>query len=93
MTTRTPPLAFYRDALGSTPAPSQRQAAEAGRDAVAGRPLRRRTNPGQEDLESHGVAAAGAVTDSGPAMALATDATVVNGEVIDRAAGANGTAR
>jgi hypothetical protein len=68
----------------STPAPSQRQAAEAGREGVVGRPLQWRTNPGQDDLESRGVAAAGAAADSGPAMALAKDATVVNGEVIDQ---------
>jgi hypothetical protein len=68
----------------STPAPNQRQAAETGREGVAGRPLRRRTNPGQDDLESRGVAAAGAVAENGPAMALAKDATVVNGEVIDQ---------
>ena len=68
----------------STSAPSQRQAAEAGREGVVGRPLRRRTNPGQDDLESRGVAVAGAVAESGPAMALAKDATVVNGEVIDQ---------
>jgi hypothetical protein len=82
----------YREALTRdlsptpppAPAPSQRQAAEAGREGVAGRPLRRRTNPGQDDLESRGAAAAGAVAESGPAMALAKDATVVNGEVIDQ---------
>jgi hypothetical protein len=68
----------------STSAPSQRQAAEAGREGVAGRPLRRRTNPGQDDLESRGVPAAGAVAENGPAMALAKDATVVNGELIDQ---------
>jgi hypothetical protein len=69
----------------STPAPSQRQAAQAGREGVAGRPRRRRrTNPGQDDLESRGVAAAGAVAEIGPAMALAKDATDVNGEVIDQ---------
>jgi len=72
----------------STPAPtstsSQRPTAEAGREVVVGRPLRRRTNPGQDDLESRGVAAAGAVAERCPAMALAKDATVVNGEVIDQ---------
>jgi hypothetical protein len=67
-----------------TPAPSQRHATEAGREGVVGRPLRRRTNPGQDDLESRDVAAAGAVANSGPAMALAKVATVVNGEVIDQ---------
>jgi hypothetical protein len=41
-----------------------------------------RANPGQDDLESHGAAAAGAAAQSGPAMALAEDATVVNGEAI-----------
>jgi hypothetical protein len=56
------------------PAPSQRQAAETDRECVAGRPLRRRANPGPDDLESRDVAAAGAVAESGPAMALATDA-------------------
>jgi hypothetical protein len=49
-----------------------------------GRPLRRRTNRGRGDLESRGVAVAGVVAESGPAMALAKDATVVNGEVIDQ---------
>jgi hypothetical protein len=44
----------------STPAPSQRQAAEAGHEG------------------------AGAVAESRPAMALAKDATVVNGEAIDQ---------
>ena len=68
----------------STLAPSQRQAAEAGREGVVGRPIRCRPNPGQDDLESRGVAAAGAVAESGPAMALAKDATVVNGKVIDQ---------
>jgi hypothetical protein len=60
----------YREALtralsstaSSTPAPSQRQAAEAGRESVA-----------QDDLESRGVVAAAAVTGIGPAMALARD--------------------
>jgi hypothetical protein len=47
-------------------------------------PSQRRTNPGQDDPDSRGVAAAGAVAESGPAMALAQDATVVNGEVIDQ---------
>ena len=41
-----------------------------------------RANPGQDDLESHGAAAADAAAQSGPAMALAEDATVVNGEAI-----------
>ncbi len=54
----------------STPAPSQRQAAEADGEGVAGRPLRRSANPGQDDPESRGVAAAGAVAESGPAKAL-----------------------
>ena len=67
-----------------TPAPSQRQAAEAGREGVAGRPLRRRANPGQDNTESRGVAAVGAVAGNGPAMALANGATVVNVEVIDQ---------
>jgi hypothetical protein len=71
-------------APASAPTPSQRHATEAGREAVAGRPLRRVTNPGQDDLESRGVAAAavGAVAGSAPAMTLAKDATVVNGEAI-----------
>jgi hypothetical protein len=68
-------------APASTSAPGQRHATEAGREGVAGRPLRRRT---QNDLESRGVAAAGAVAESGPAMTLAKDATVVNGEAIDQ---------
>ena len=84
----------YREALtrdlsstaspAPAPAPGQCQAGEAGREGVAGRPLWRRTNPGQDDLESRGVAAAGAVAESRPAMALAKDATVVNGEAIDQ---------
>jgi len=40
--------------------------------------------PGQDDLESRRVAAAGAASQSGPAMALAEDARVVNGEAIDQ---------
>ena len=67
-----------------TPASSQRQAAEPGREGVAGRPLRRQANPGQDDTESRGVAAVGAVGGNGPAMALANGATVVNVEVIDQ---------
>jgi len=43
----------------STQAPRQRHAAEAGREDVAGRPLRRRTNPGQDDLEGRGVLGGG----------------------------------
>ena len=84
----------YREALtrdfsstasaAPTPAPGQCQAGEADREGAAGRPLRRRTNPGQDDLESRGVAAAGAVAESGPAMALAMDATVINSEAIDQ---------
>jgi hypothetical protein len=65
-------------APASTPAPSQHQAAEAGREGVAGRPLRRRTNPGQDDLESRGVAAAGTVAESGPAMALAKESATLS---------------
>ena len=80
----------YREALtrdlsstaSPAPAPGQCQAGEADREGVTGRPLRRRTNPGQDDLDSRGVAAAGAVAESGLAMALAKDATVVHGEVI-----------
>ncbi len=68
----------------SAPVPSQRKAAEAGREGIAGRPLRPRANPGQDDPESRGVAAVGAAAGSGPAMALAMDATVVNGKVIDQ---------
>jgi len=41
------------------PVPDQRQAGEAGREGVAERPLRRRTNPGQDDLESRGVLGGG----------------------------------
>jgi hypothetical protein len=68
----------------STSAPSQRYAAEAGREAVASWPLRRRTNSGQDDLESRGIGTAGAVAESASAITLAKDATVVNGEVIDQ---------
>jgi hypothetical protein len=71
-------------ASASTSAPGQRCAAEVGREGVAGRPLRRRANPGQDDLETRGVAAAGTVAGSGPAMALAKDATVIHSEVIDQ---------
>jgi hypothetical protein len=50
-----------------------------------GRPLRRRTNPRQNGLESRGIpAAGGGVAESGPAMAFAKDATVVRGEVTDQ---------
>jgi hypothetical protein len=82
----------YREALtrdlsatafpAPAPAPSQRHATEADREGVAGRPLRPRANPRQNDLESRGVAAAGAAAGSGPAMTLAKDATVVNGEAM-----------
>jgi hypothetical protein len=78
----------------STPAPSQRQAAEGDREDAVGRPLRRRTNPVPDDLERRDAAAAVAVAESGPAgaavagsgpaVALAKDATAVNGEVIDQ---------
>jgi hypothetical protein len=68
-------------ALAPTSASSQCQAAEVGREAIVGRPLQ---CPGQEDLESRGVAAAGAVAESGPAMALVKDATVISSEVIDQ---------
>jgi hypothetical protein len=84
----------YREALtrdfsstaspASTLAPGQRQATEAGREGVAGRPLRQRANPRQDDLEGRGVAAASTAAGSGPAMALAKDATVVKGEAIDQ---------
>ena len=40
--------------------------------------------PGQDDLESRGVAAAGTVAENGPAMALVNEATVVSGEVTDQ---------
>jgi hypothetical protein len=66
-----------------TPAVLRRQAAEADREGVVG-PFRRRANSGQDDLESRVVAAVGRVAESGLAMALAKDATVVNGEVIDQ---------
>jgi hypothetical protein len=65
-----------------TPAALRRQAAEADREGVVG-PLRRRANSGQDDLESR-VVAAGKVAESGLAMTLTKDATVVNGEVIDQ---------
>lgn len=58
-------------APAAAPVEGQRQAAQAGREGVAGGPLRRRTDPGQDDLG-----------DRGAAMAPAEDATVVNGEVI-----------
>jgi hypothetical protein len=89
-------IGAYREALirdlsstaspapASTQAPSQRQAAEAGREGVVGRPLRRRRNPGPDDPEGRGAAAADEVAESGPAMALAEDATVVDGEVNDQ---------
>ena len=86
--------AAYREALtrefsstassASTLVPSQRHATEAGREGVAGRPLRRRANPRQNDLESRGAAAGGAAAESGPAMALAKDAMLVNGEAVDQ---------
>jgi len=65
----------------STPAPSRRKAAKTAREGNAGRPLRRRTDPGQDDPESPGAAAAGAdaVAESCPAMALAEDVTVEGG--------------
>ena len=53
----------YREALTrdlsstASPAPDLHQATEAGREGAAGLPLRRRANPGQDDLESRGVAA------------------------------------
>lgn len=55
-------------APASAPVEGQRQAAQAGRDGVPGGPLRRRTEPGQDDR--------------GVAAAPAEDATAVNGEVI-----------
>jgi hypothetical protein len=66
-----------------TPASLRRQAAEADREGVV-RSLRRRADSGQDDLESRVVAAVGRVAEGGLAMALAKDATVVNGEVIDQ---------
>ncbi|MGO9780305.1 MAG: hypothetical protein ACLPQY_11155 [Streptosporangiaceae bacterium] len=78
-------------------APGRCHATEAGREDVAGRPLWPGANPGQHDLESCGVAGAGAtggaaavedagagatagaVAESGPAMTLAKNATVVSG--------------
>ncbi len=71
-------------AAASTTAPGQRHAAEVGRDGVAGRQLRRRANPRQNDSESRGVAAVSAAAESSPAMALGNDATVVDGEAIDQ---------
>jgi hypothetical protein len=71
-------------APASTTAPSQRHATDASCEGAAGRPLRRRRNPGHNDLESRGVAAAGAVAETGPAMTLGKDATVVNSEAIDQ---------
>ena len=45
-------------------------------------PPRRRANPGQDDPESRGVAAAGPATQNGQEMALAHDATAATGEAI-----------
>ena len=68
----------YREALTRDPSftaspapapPGQCQAGEAGREGAVRRPLQRRTNPRQDDLDSRGVAAAGAVAGSGPAIA------------------------
>ncbi len=39
-------------ARAPAPLPGQRRADEAGRDGAAGRPLRRRTSPGPDDLET-----------------------------------------
>jgi hypothetical protein len=55
--------ALTRDLSTASSAPSQRHATEAGREGVVGRPLQRRANPRQNDLESRGVAAAGAVAE------------------------------
>jgi hypothetical protein len=63
------------------PALRLRPAAEANREGVAGQPLRRRPNRGPDDLEVRGVATAGAAADRAPAMAVAKEATVVNGKV------------
>ena len=68
----------------STSAPSQRHATEAGREGVVGGRSGVVRIPRQNERESRGVAAAGAVANSGPAMVLAKDATVVNGEAIDQ---------
>ena len=63
-------------------APSQRHATETGREGAAGWPLRRRANPGQDDLESRGVTAPGAadtpaLVDDRQAEPLAEDAVEV----------------
>ena len=71
-------------APASTPAPSQRHATEAGREGVVGGRSGVVRIPDRTSGKSRGVAAAGAVANSGPAMALAKDATVVNGEAIDQ---------
>jgi hypothetical protein len=64
----------------STSAPNQRQAAEAGREGVVGRPLPHRRNPGPDDLESRVATTIGAVAEGRLSMALGEDATVINGE-------------
>jgi len=74
----------FSSTASPAPAPAQRPATEAGREGVAGRPFRPRANPRRSDPEGRGVAAAGAVAGSGPAMAPAKDATVVGGEAIDQ---------
>jgi hypothetical protein len=48
------------------------------------RDLQRRANPAKDDLERCGVAPAGTAAGSGPAIALASDAAVVNGEAVDQ---------
>ena len=63
-------------APASTPPPSQRQAAEADPEGVVGQPLWRRTNPGQDDLESRGTAAAGAVAESQHKARIIAEAAV-----------------
>ncbi len=81
----------YREALtrdlsstaSSAPTLSQRHATEAGREGALARPPAR-YEPPTDELESRGVAAAGAVAETGSAMTLAKDATVVNGEAIDQ---------
>ena len=45
-------------------------------------PRRHTTEPGQDDPESRGVAAAGPATQNGQEMALAHDATAATGEAI-----------
>jgi hypothetical protein len=76
--------ALTRDLSPTAPAPGQRQAAEADRENAAGRLIQRRPDPGQGNPGSRGIAAAGAAAGNGLAAALAKDAAVVTGEVIDQ---------